>query len=194
MIARDGVRDASGMRLPLPVFCGLFLLLSAFIILFPAQIWLGWLAIIPAYYTLWAIDKIYHSLPLRSQSFQTANILLSALYIAALLSDVLPAALLFAAIKAVTYLAGQIRYRDPFKPFTLLLIILRIFAGFAFPALITTGIFPAGKLVMLVSLAFGEIIDRAQFYHEMELITPEIQMKTDFEKRLREKLPVSKPS
>ncbi len=30
MIARDGVRDASGMRLPLPVFCGLFLLLSAF--------------------------------------------------------------------------------------------------------------------------------------------------------------------
>jgi hypothetical protein len=61
---------------------------------------------------------------------------------------------------------------------------MRLSAGFFLPLAILSGFFPGGRFVCLLSLVVGELLDRAEFYQELNPVTPDLQIKKDFERQL----------
>jgi DMSO reductase iron-sulfur subunit len=162
-----------------------FLLVSTYFLMMPAQIWLGWLALLPGYYALQAMDNIYRVLPLSEpQKNHSAGALLTGLYVAAVLSGVLTITLLFGLTKLFLYSGTKIRSGEIFQPAALLFILVRILAGFFLPVAVLSGIFSAGHLAVFFGLVVAELIDRSDFYRALNLITPDTQMSLDFKKHV----------
>lgn len=139
---------------------------------------MGIIAILLGFFTLHSIDKIYSVInPKRGNVFHSAEVTLTALHITTILSSSLLASGFITLLKAALYLVRiQTKYEHKHN-FYLIPSIIRVLFGFFIPiGLIAVS--PEDYLIpAMISLMIGEIIDRSEFYLELEFITPEMMMK-----------------
>ena len=66
-----------------------------------------------------------------------------------------------------------------------ILSIIRLLLGFIIPLILYQLTGTDFVILIFVSVVLGEFIDRCEFYHEFELLTPDAQMKNDLEIMLK---------
>ena len=160
--------------------------LSREVILFVAFLALGtgWLATQPRYpalgaaaalagfATLFVIDRLYKvALHTSRWDFHSAHTLLTGAYLGSLLAGSLPAAMVAGALKLGLYLARKRRFRASGQAVHPWWSGLRLFCGFiAPPAAVLLG----HSTVAAIAAVVGDLIDRAEFYAELDVVTPRL--------------------
>lgn len=137
--------------------------------------------------TLYSIDRVYDVVrPIGSFWLHSADTLLTGLLVAALLLAHRPSVLLILALKLGLYMArhmqeggasGQIgsRWRPVWWA-------LRIGLGFVVPTILWVLQAEMQAPAALAGVAAGEMLDRAEFYNELEIGTPRRQIGIDLER------------
>ena len=167
------------------VLVGGFLALAAGVLFFPGlPPWLGWVGVVLGLVTLAAIDQVYKVTVIRgSGPLHSAHVLGTGLMLAAVWNGSILVAGAMALVKLVLYLA---RKRDraalglSSQAVWGWLRVASLFMG--------TGALVMGKPWLAMGLYLvGEMIDRGEFYQEMEIPTPSSMMQDELEARLGEK-------
>jgi Fe-S-cluster-containing dehydrogenase component len=146
------------------------ILFAAFVAL--AAVGLRAPAIVAALAALYAIDRLYQvALQMPRWNFHSAHTLLNALYLAGILAGFLPGAALAGAVKLALYLRRKRAKRAWLSA-------PRVLFGFVVP-FVFQGLTGAAGAVL------GDLIDRAEFYEELDVVTPKRRMRRDFEHALK---------
>jgi DMSO reductase iron-sulfur subunit len=149
---------------------------------------LGWAAVGLGFCTLFAVDRIYQkAMKVGPGNFHSGQTLFNGLYLTGILAS---APLLFAPaglIKLGLYCYRKMLTRRQGLAIRPLLSLARIAMGFIMPALFIA-VFPE-KISILPGMAAivvigGDLIDRVEFYQDLEVITPAGQMLADLRERL----------
>jgi Fe-S-cluster-containing dehydrogenase component/DMSO reductase anchor subunit len=167
----------------------LFLALSLSYMLLPGQPVLGWTAAVFGFLSLFAVDRIYQvAMHTGPANFHSAHTLFNGLYLAGILTAnpfIFGGAGL---VKLVLYLHRKWLFKKLNRATYPWLSLVRLALGFLFPVTITLkpGLF-ANYAVLLAAACViaAELIDRAEFYHELDIITPSKQMLIDLERLLK---------
>jgi len=169
------------------IFFSVFMGLAAlYLLAWPGSKLIGGMAALAGFAALFSIDKVYRAIPQPgpAPSWHSAGVLLTGLYLAGLFSG---NGLLFGLaglVKLGLYAHRKIRFQKQGRPARPSLSLLRVGLGFALPGLvgleISTGAFGYAAAGVMV----GEIIDRCEYYLELEVVTPRRQMGTELEKQL----------
>ena len=149
--------------------------------------WLGWFAVFAGFMMLFSIDKIYTVLPaVNSRRIHSSNIVLTGLFFTSLFSGFIFGVIIFGGIKFLLYTARRISDRDKsrIKVFGAL---LRILCGFIVPISLwfMQTDFP-GWYASYILIGFAELIDRCEFYDELDIITPAKQMIIDLNNEVKD--------
>ncbi len=134
-------------------------------------------AVVVGFAALFAIDRVY-DLVLRHERWRphSADVMLTAPLVVALLLGSWPFALLFMGIKLALYLSRKRRFVRRGWPPRWGLSTLRLAAGFALPCMLGT-LDPAHWTSWaLAGTAVGELVDRGELYMELRVPTPEQHM------------------
>ena len=128
-----------------------------------------------------SIDKVYsivtQSTPLNLHS---AYIVLTGFLFASLLFNNYIMFLLIALLKATLYTYRKYYFWKKGKDIRLFIIGLRLDMLISFPLIFYFFNFTNYSVWILVSVLLGEFIDRAEYYEELDVITPKKQIKSDF--------------
>lgn len=147
----------------------------------------GWVVTGLGFLALTAIDQVYRDVQRADlPAWHSAGTLLTGLYLTGLLGDLSLLAVVVGLLRLAQYMKRKRilrRQREEWRP---LLSILRIVLGFGFPAMV--GLFLAGDPIQaagtgalprailatggLAAVLLGELIDRCEFYAELEVTTP----------------------
>ena len=170
---------------------GGFLTLAAGVLFFPGlPPWLGWVGVVLGLVTLAAIDQVYKVTVIRgSGPLHSAHVLGTGLMLAAVWNGSILVAGAMALVKLALYLA---RKRDraalglSSQAVWGWLRVASLFMG--------TGALVMGKPWLAMGLYLvGEMIDRGEFYQEMEIPTPSSMMQDELEARLGGKKGSTRP-
>jgi len=163
----------------------LFLGLSIFYFFINNHILLGYFTILIGVISLISIDKVYklamQAIPLELHS---AHVLLSFFLFTALFSEAYYAFIFIVFIKVILYTYRKIEMRNLKKKHRLLLSGLRIDMLVSFPLIFW--LFDISNIFwwLTASILIGEIIDRIEYYDELDIITPAKQIDIDLGKKL----------
>lgn len=157
------------------LFFGFFLAVAGVNFLFlPAVRPLSWGATFFGFLALFSVDMVYRvairktPIPLHS-----AHVVLSGLLFSALFAEKYGLLVLFSGVKLALYLYRKIYFalneQNP-KP---LLSLLRLVLGFALPFALWFLNPPYGYFLFIFSIVAGEAIDRAEFYSEQQIQSPQ---------------------
>ncbi len=152
----------------------------------PGGAWLLWPAVPIGFAALYAVDRVYDVVTWeKTFRVHSADVLLTGLLLTGILVENLPITALVAVGKLFLYQARKTgfvqRRRNPRSWWGL----LRIVSGFLFPMAMTL-VDPARWPVWaLAGTAIGEIIDRGEFYLELQVTTPRRQMVPELERMLQ---------
>jgi Fe-S-cluster-containing dehydrogenase component len=169
------------------VFCyGLFVLLAAAtLIIVPGNPLLGWLTAMCGFAALYSMDRVYDAALRPGPSrMHSADVFLTGLFLTGLLLANGPLAALAGLIKLGLYLRRSVDSADLGRFVGLLLGTARIGLGLLFPAAVWVARPVDWQAWALAGAALGEIIDRVEFYSELDVITPRGQMAADLWKLL----------
>ena len=165
---------------------GLFVFSGAlYAALAPANTVVGGIALAVGISTLFAIDMVYGVLPLVDhRSPHSAGALLTGLLFAGawLGSPILVG--VFVTVKLVLYLRRKTHFAKSGRNARTGLSVLRVVSGFFAPTLVWVVFGADWYVLVLASLLLGEIVDRVEFYLELETVNPESQMAVDLRKEL----------
>jgi Fe-S-cluster-containing dehydrogenase component len=146
------------------------ILFTAFVAL--AAVGLRGPAIVAALAALYSIDRLYQvALQTPRWNFHSAHTLLNAIYLAGILAGFLPVTVMAGALKLGLYVRRKRAKRSWASAPRLLL-------GFTAPLVFPGAIGAAGAVL-------GDLIDRAEFYEELDVVTPKRCMRRDFEHALK---------
>lgn len=137
--------------------------------------------------TLLSIDRVYDAVrTARASPVHSADALLTGLLVGSLLSDQLLLVLSTLAVKLALYAGRHLRRPGQgARALSRIRLGLRIALGFVLPPLLWSLGSDGSSLVALTSIAVAEILDRVEFYSELEILTPRGQAARDL-LRLRE--------
>jgi DMSO reductase iron-sulfur subunit len=137
----------------------------------------GWLATAAGLATLFAIDRVYDPLVSRRPvPLHPADTLLTALFLIAVLAGNPHLALFLGTVKLALYLRRP-RFRAPVG-------VVRIGCGFLLPSIVWLSGMGHGEVAVIALVGVGELIDRCEFYLDLEISTPAGQMRRALERRL----------
>ena len=124
---------------------------------------------------------VYSVIPVTNQTrWHSFNITFTALlYISILTQQIWPFALLII-IKLLLYLNRKKSVSQPVSWTS----ILRITTGFLMPVVIILMKVDLMNMFLVGFVFIGEVIDRIEFYRELDIITPEKQMQIDYQKAI----------
>lgn len=165
---------------------GLFLLSITLIVLFPVILsWMGWIAILFGFLTLYSLDKIYEVLPLKNSSIHfSSNAVLTGLFLSTLFTQFYSGVIIFGLIKLGLYLSKRFFSVRNNPVSSIIISCLRIILGFIVPLIIWIQE-PFGNFIIILGFVLvGELIDRCQFYNKLSIITPQKQMLEDFKTKM----------
>ena len=159
------------------------LLVSAFLGLAGLQgLWfadsraLGLTAAILGYAALFSVDRIYRvALRMGPWNLHSAHAFLNGLYLFGWLASLWPLIVLVGALKLLLYLHRKRQRVQPARP---LLSSVRVLLGFALP-----GLLPPGFSALAAGL--GDLVDRCEYYAELEIPSPQRQLAEELRQRLR---------
>ncbi len=164
----------------------LFLGLSIFYFFINNHILIGYFTIIIGVISLISIDKVYkcamQAIPLEIHS---AHVLLSFFLFTALFSEAYNALIFIAIIKVILYIYRKFEMRNLKKNHRLLISGLRIDMLVSFPLIFW--FFGISNIFwwLTASILIGEIIDRIEYYDELDIITPAKQIEIDLDKKFK---------
>lgn len=141
---------------------------------------LGWVMLAVGFATLIAVDRVYATLPqIDGQQNHSASATLTGLFLMGIFAANPLVAGAVGAGKLLLYVQRKIGFGRKGKPVRLALSAVRIAGGFFVP--VTVWLFSLGHVSALVIFAvlFGELVDRLEFYAELDIVTPEKQMTID---------------
>lgn len=169
------------------IFFSAFMGLAALYLLAgPGSKLIGGLAALAGFAALFSMDKVYRVLPQPgpAPSWHSASVLFTGFYLSGLFSANTLLFGLAGVIKLGLYAHRKIRFPKQGRPARPLLSLLRVGLGFALPALagLETSSGTFGHAVAGVMI--GEIIDRCEYYRELEVLTPRGQMGAALAKQL----------
>jgi len=164
---------------------------SAFITLALAA-WLGfplasiirWGAVLGGGVALFSMDRVYLVTGAKGLHWHSAQVFLTGLLVFALAGS---SALLVASIllvKLVLYLARKSMHQGGERASSQWLGLLRISGGILLPSALWWWGGSEFNLPILLSLALGEIVDRCEFYRELEVTSPRRQMDADLARQI----------
>lgn len=151
-----------------------FLGLAAIYLLFlPGVTVIGWIVAAVGFAALFSIDRVYQVIPGAGPLYRhSAGALLSGLFFAALIAESLVIGGLLWLLKLFFYLYRKVEFKNSRRKTRPILSTLRLGFGFLLP-LILLLINPLNFVgVIIVSIVIGEIIDRCEFYMELDILTP----------------------
>ena len=167
-----------------PLFIGLS---GLYQLLNPGPKWLGWLVVATSVAALLAIDRVYQvAMTLATWNFHSAQALFNALFLFGVLAQEVwiagPAALL----KLLLYVGRKRKVSFRSGHHYSILMLLRVGLGFVIPALIFLFFkgFSGYFFLVIAFVVMGELIDRIEFYRELDIITPDKQMLIDLRRLL----------
>jgi Fe-S-cluster-containing dehydrogenase component len=174
-------------------FLGLGFLYLEFL---PGQPLLGWAAVVIGFFSLFAVDRIYQvAMQVTPLNFHSAHTLFNGLFLSGALMGNIFLFGIPGIVKLYLYLYRKFNFRRQKKNVRLLASTLRIGFGFIIPVIIF--IFKPGFAreidltgtygLFVLSVLLGELIDRTEYYDELDIITPRKQMLVDLERLLKER-------
>lgn len=148
-----------------------------YLLFFPKITFIGWVI------ALFSIDRVYQVIPGTGPVHRhSAEALLSGVFFAALIAESLFICALLWLAKMFLYIYRKVELKKRRRETRPLLSLLRIGFGFLLP-LILLLIDPLNFVgTIIVSIVIGEIIDRCEFYMELDVLTPAKQTAQDLEK------------
>jgi hypothetical protein len=149
------------------------LLASAFLAL-SAAAFLGfvpaWAAAVAGFAALFAVDRVYQvAVKVSPCNLHSAHALLNGLYLTGLLARWWPLALAAGTLKAFLYGFRKAHFARRGRGVRPALSLLRVTAGFVLPTLAPAAWAAAGAVL-------GDLVDRCEYYDELELPTPAVAM------------------
>jgi DMSO reductase anchor subunit len=142
----------------------------------PASVALKWTAIAAGFAALLAMDSVYGVTGTKGLRLHSAQVLLSGVLFLATFQGNAVVCILMATLKLILYLSRKRRFAVNDEPTRQLASALRIVLG----SLAPIGLWLVAPDALAVPAAFcvviGEIIDRCEYYAELEVPTPRRQM------------------
>lgn len=168
------------------LFFSLFLGLAAlYLLFFPGIPILGSMAVVIGFFSLFCIDRIYQvAMQVGPLNFHSAHTLLNGLYLTGILMLNSLIFGLMGGLKLFLYLYRKIYFKRAGRKIRLWPSMMRIISGFIAPLFLL--IAKPGTMLnyygyIIVSVIIGEVIDRTEYYDEMDIVTPRKQMLLDLE-------------
>ncbi len=157
-----------------------FLGLSTVYLFFtPQNRFIGWTVVLTGFLTLLAIDQVYLVTRTRSLHSHSAQVILTGLLFVGIFSDYSWLVIGVAVLKLFLYSYRKfifMKNKQEIRPFVS---VVRILFGFLIPLFIWLLILENLYFYAVISAVLGEIIDRSEYYLEIDIPTPRKQMKTD---------------
>ena len=163
-----------------------FMGLAALHFLVPERPWLTLSAAIVGFAALFAVDRVYDLVrPAQARPLHSADVLLTGALLAGILAGNLPLSAIVGLLKLNLYLRRKSEARrrriDPRWRWGA----VRLGAGFVAPVLLGFADPAAWPAWALAGAAVGELVDRCEFYQELEVPTPAGQMARELNRRLK---------
>jgi len=163
---------------------------------FPHWTILGWTCAATGFLSLYAVDRIYQvAMQVTPLNFHSAQSLLNGLYLTGALVGNIFLFVPTGIVKVSLYLYRKQHFKKKGKGIRLPVSILRILFGFVIP-LSMFFLFPQNLAeidifsvygILMVCVLLGEIIDRMEYYSELDIVTPRKQMLLDMDFLLKER-------
>ncbi|MGD2154003.1 MAG: dimethyl sulfoxide reductase anchor subunit [Gemmatimonadales bacterium] len=165
---------------------------SAFIALAVAYLWLapgnralGIVATLVGLLGLFCADRVYDVLgPSRPAFRHSASVLWTGLFLAAVFAGS-RVAVLFGVGKLALYIHRKTEFAETGRPLRPATSFARVAFGFAVPVGLWLVDPAATRPLLIASVVLGELIDRGEYYTELERASPRRQMGIDLEEQVR---------
>jgi hypothetical protein len=139
---------------------------------------LGWAGVLSGFGALFCVDRVYDSAATRSSvRFHSAGAVLTGLFLSGILAGSAPLAGLAGLAKLVLYADRQPWSKNFGR---LLASLLRLGFGFVLPLAFWRD-YPDWVLPAVI---VGEVIDRCEYYFDLDLITPRSQIALELERQI----------
>jgi DMSO reductase anchor subunit len=163
---------------------------------FPNFSAVGWAAVFIGFFSLFAVDRIYQvAMQVTSLNFHSAHTLFNGLFLAGAFIGNIFIFAIPGLIKLFLYLYRKFHFKQEKRNTRFLISLLRIVFSFIIPLIIF--VFSPGyakdiKIIgiyglLIVSVTIGELIDRVEYYDELDIVTPRKQMLIDLERMRRQR-------
>ena len=154
-------------------FFGLFLLSGTWFFFYPANITVGYISVIAGFLNLLSIDKVYKvAIKITPFNMNSASVLLSGLLFTSILNGSLDFFLVIIFVKFCLYLYRKYHFFRNKKKYFIWVSLTRAVLGFIVPAIFLLINFENYKLIITLFVLVGELIDRLEFYYDLDIITP----------------------
>lgn len=162
-------------------FYALFITSSSFYLIYYQHMIIGVISIIFGVLCLFSIDKVYKiAIQPTKIEIHSAHVLLSYFLFTALFIQNNYALAFIGLIKATLYIYRKLELRKQKKNLRIILSAWRLDMLISFPFIFWFFSIPGLFWWLLISFLIGEIIDRGEYYEELDIITPEKQINEDF--------------
>jgi Fe-S-cluster-containing dehydrogenase component len=147
---------------------------------------IGWLAVGIGFAALFSIDRVYSITKTKGLGLHSAQVVLTGLLFASIATGFyyyLPAGVLLGA-KAVLYGVRKLAFARNGRNPRLYLASVRLVCGCGLPALIWLAGLSSLHVAAVVLVGLGELIDRCEYYSELDVQTPRGEMERELVRRL----------
>jgi len=167
------------------VFYSLFLLSSfIFLLFFPDVYILGWISAGLGFITLFSIDMIYHVTRKPTPSdLHSAHVFLSGMFFTGLFMKNFIVFSIIGIIKFGLYVYRKYYFKQKMKSTRIMASAWRLDLMLSFPLLLWWFNPPFVFWYVMACIVIGEIIDRFEYYAELDVITPKKQIQLDIENK-----------
>jgi len=147
---------------------------------------LNWAGILTGFIALFSIEKVYHFKGrIGWTKLHSANVLITGLFLSGIVSGQWLMIGWFGFLKAFVYTTRKHYYHSTGEKIHITASLLRITAGFIVPVILY-GLNKTENMEMIIGMILiGELIDRCEYYNELETVTPAKQVETDLETMVR---------
>ena len=162
----------------------------------PNLLAVGWAAVFIGFLNLFAVDRIYQvAMQVTPLNFHSAHTLFNGLFLTGAFIGNIFIFTIPGLIKLFLYLYRKFYFKQAKRNTRFLISLLRIAFSFIIPLIIF--VFRPGfakdiKIIglyglLIVSVIIGELIDRIEYYDELDIVTPRKQMLIDLERIRRQR-------
>ncbi len=165
-----------------------FALAVGYLWMAPGDVWLGRVTALVGFFALLCADYVYSVLRTGHPLGNSASVLLTGLLLTGVSSGVVWLAAIAGFAKLSFYVVRKIDFmgRRPVRP---VVSAARAGLGLVLPPILWLVDFEQFHVIIIASVIAGELVDRCEFYADLERSSPRRQMETDLTKRLAEPVP-----
>ena len=162
------------------LFYGMFMALSVLWLFFRPNIYVGIVTSLAGFACAYAVDKVYKVSRKTTQiDIHSASVFLTTLLLFSLFTMNEQFLVIILVIKTLFYVYRKIYFFIHKKPIRYFLSIVRILVGFVLPFIIWNQMELSLGQIFILALIVGEVVDRIEFYLELDIITPAKQINED---------------